>query len=170
MKCIAAVAVALIAFAAFGQGSDDEKAIRKLEQEWIMHSGSSKADIDFEKRIVADNFFLVDYVGRITKISVSDLENMAKADPDVKSSGEINNLKIQFYGADTAIATYTGHFALTGHKDKKFDIEFDFASLDVWHKQGGQWKVLGNTNTSTKPLSPEIYKVEPSPGMPAPIS
>lgn len=170
MKCIAVVAAALIGVAAFAQGSDDEKVIRKLEQEWPTHIGGSQADIDFQKRVTADKFITIDNVGRITSFTLSDIEAMAKADPDVKSSGETTNLKIQFYGSDTAIATYNVHFKQTGHKDKKFDLEFDLACLDVWKKINGQWKAVGGTNTSTKPLSPEMYKMEPPPGTPAPIS
>ncbi len=168
MKFIAVAAVALIAVATFAQSSDDEKVIRKLEQEWPARVGGSQADIDFQKRIMADKFITVDNVGHITSFTPSDVETMAKADPDVKSSGETTNLKIQFYGSDTAIATYNVHFTQTGHKDKKFNLESELACLDVWKKINGQWKVVGGTNTSTKPLAPEMYKMEPPPGMPSP--
>jgi hypothetical protein len=41
---------------------------------------------------------------------------------------------------------------------------------DMWKKLNGQWKVLGGTNTSTKPVPPEMYKMETPPGVPPPIS
>jgi hypothetical protein len=66
MKFIAVAAVALIAAATFAQSSDDEKVNRKLEQEWPTHVGSSQADIDFQKSIMADKFITVDNVGHIT--------------------------------------------------------------------------------------------------------
>ena len=165
-----AVVIALVAVAAFAQSADEEKVIRKLEQEWPTHLGASQTDIDFTKRIMADRAIIIDNVGHIISLSLSDVEAMAKADPGVKSSGETTNLKIQFYGSDTAIATYNVHLTMTGHKDKKFDLESDLACLDVWKKVNGQWKAIGGTNTSTKPLSPEMYKMEPPPGMPSPSS
>jgi hypothetical protein len=166
MKRMVALAVAFIAIAAFAQSPNDEKVIRELEQEWPNHIGGSQADIDFQKRVTDKQFVSIDNVGRITSFTLSDIEAMAKADPDVKSSGETTNLKIQFYGSDTAIATYNAHFKQTGHKDKKFDLELELACLDVWKKINGQWKAVGGTNTSTKPLSPEMYKMAPPPGTP----
>jgi hypothetical protein len=140
-----------------------------FEQEWIMHTGSSKADIDFAKRIMPEKSIVVDNVGRISEFSVSDVEKMADADPGVKSSGEITNVKVHFYGSDTAIATYKSHFVQTGHKDSKFDLDLNSASLDVWKKMNGQWKVVGGTYTSIKPLPAEMYQMALPPGAP-PIS
>lgn len=170
MKWTVVVVAALLAGAVFAQKADDEKIIRNLEQEWVTHVGSSQADIDFAKRVLPDKEISIDTVGRIYPLTISDVENMAKADPEVKSSGEVKNLKIQFFGSDTAIATYNVHFLQTGHKDKKFNLDVDMACLDVWYKIHGQWKAVGGTNTSTKPLPSEMYKMEMTPGMPAPIS
>jgi len=65
MKSMVLVTMALIAVAAFAQKADDEKTIRQLEQEWIMHIGASKADIEFAKRIMPEKSIVVDNVGRI---------------------------------------------------------------------------------------------------------
>jgi len=129
VKYMFVVVAALIGVGALAQTSDDEKIIRQLEQEWIMHTGASKADIDFAKRIMPEKSIMVDNVGRISEFSVSDIEKMAKADPDVKSSGEITDLKVHFYGSDTAIATYKSHFIQMGHQDKKYDMDLNSASF-----------------------------------------
>ena len=50
------------------------------------------------------------------------------------------------------------------------DLDLNLACLDVWKKMNGQWKVVDGTNTPTEPLSTEMYKMEPSPGMPTPTS
>jgi hypothetical protein len=76
----------------------------------------------------------IDNVGHIIVYSGKDIDALAKADPDVKSSGETTNLKIYFYGPDTAIATYNVHFIQTGHKDKKYNSDLELSCLDVWKK------------------------------------
>jgi hypothetical protein len=92
------------------------------------------------------------------------------SDPDVKSSGETTNLKIYFYGPDAAIATYNVHFIQTGHKDKKYNSDLELSCLDVWKKLNGEWKALAGSNTSTKPVPPEMYKMEMPPNFPSPTS
>ncbi len=44
MKHLVLLATIVIAASSFAQTPDDEKTIRKLEQDWIMHSGADKAD------------------------------------------------------------------------------------------------------------------------------
>ena len=158
--------LALVVAGAFAQKSgDDEKTIRSLEQEWIMHAGSSQTDVAYNKRILAEKSLYVDPFGHLYTFTYSDFDKMAKEDPNVKSSGEIKDLKIVFYGPDLALATYKAHFIQTGHKDEKFNQDMDFTALDTWQKQHGTWKLLADTNTSTKPVLAEMYKVE-FPGMP----
>jgi hypothetical protein len=166
MKCMVLVAAALFVVPTFAQTPDDEKTIKNLELEWVSHVGSSKADIDFAKRVMDDKLISIDDIGRIINLSLADVEKLAKAEPDLKSSGECTELKIQFYGPDTAIATYKAHFVQTGHKNKKDDVDADIACLDVWKKLNGQWKAIGGTNTSTKPIPPERYKAESPQGTP----
>ena len=170
MKWMVMVVMTLISGAAFAQTPEDEKIIRKLEQEWPSHIGFTQADIDFQKRIMTDKMITIDNVGHIIVYSGKDIDALAKADPDVKSSGETTNLKIYFYGPDTAIATYNVHFIQTGHKDKKYDSDLELSCLDVWKKLNGQWKALAGSNTSTKPVPPEMYKMEMPPNFPAPTS
>ena len=112
----------------------------------------------------------IDNVGHIIVYSGKDIDALAKADPDVKSSGETTNLKIYFYGPDTAIATYNVHFIQTGHKDKKYNSDLELSCLDVWKKLNGEWKALAGSNTSTKPVPPEMYKMEMPPNFPSPTS
>jgi hypothetical protein len=100
----------------------------------------------------------IDNVGHIIVYSGKDIDALAKADPDVKSSGETTNLKIYFYGPDTAIATYNVHFIQTGHKDKKYNSDLELSCLDVCKKLNGERKALAGSNTSTKPVPPEMYK------------
>lgn len=95
---------------------------------------------------------------------------MSRAEPDLKSSGNCTELQIQFYGPDTAIATYKAHFVQTGHKNKKDDLDVDLACLDVWKKLNGEWKAVGGTNTSTKPLPADAYQTPPTPSAPTPTS
>jgi hypothetical protein len=170
MKCMVVVALALVAIPASAQTSEDEKTIRKLEQEWPSHIGLTQADIDFQKRIMTDKMITIDNVGHIIVYSGKDIDALAKADPDVKSSGETTNLKIYFYGPDTAIATYNVHFIQTGHKDKKYNSDLELSCLDVWKKLNGEWKALAGSNTSTKPVLPEMYKMEMPPNFPSPTS
>jgi len=170
MKCMLVMALALVAIPASAQTSEDEKTIRKLEQEWPSHIGLTQADIDFQKRIMADKMITIDNVGHIIAYSGKDIDALAKTDPDVKSSGETTNLKIYFYGPDTAIATYNVHIIQTGHKDKKYNLDLELSCLDVWKKLNGQWKALAGSNTSTKPVPPEMYKMEMPPNFPAPTS
>ena len=76
----------------------------------------------------------------------------------MKSSGEMKDLKVRFFGSDTAIATYSGHFSQMGHKNKKIDFEGDFACLDVWYRVNGQWKEIASTTTSTTPMPSEEWE------------
>jgi hypothetical protein len=166
MKWMCLVAAGLVAVVALAQKSDDERIIENLERENANHIGTSKADLEFYKRIAPEKFITIDAFGHIYHITVSDVENYAKTDPDVKSSGDITNLEIHLYGSNTAVATYRAHFAQTGHKDKKYDVDLEITCLDVWHKVNGQWKLVSGSNTSTKPLPAEMYKMEPPPGTP----
>jgi hypothetical protein len=166
MKWIGVLAAGLIAVAAFAQKSDDEKIIANLEKENANHVGTSKADLEFYKRIAPEKYIGIDAFGRIFQITVSDVENYAKTDPNVKSSGEPTKLEVHLYGSDTAIATFHAHFVQTGHRDNKNDVDQDITCLDVWRKVNGQWKLLGGSNTSTKPLPAEMYQLAPPPGTP----
>lgn len=58
--------LALLVAGTFAQKSgDDEKTIRSLEQEWIMHAGSSQTDVAFNKRILAEKSLYADPYGHL---------------------------------------------------------------------------------------------------------
>jgi hypothetical protein len=166
-----AVLLLTVTSSLLGQKSEDEQTIRSAEEGWVSHMGGTPEDLAFFKRILPEQGGLtIDSVGRIFPFSFSDAEKQFKADFNVKFTGGITNLKINFYGLDTAVATYSTSFVQTGHKDKKFDSNDTLTCLDVWHKMNGQWKFVAGSNTSTKPLGPEAYHSELPPGTPAPLN
>lgn len=85
MKWMCALAVGLAAVSAFAQKSDDESTIANLERENANHIGTSKADLEFYKRVTSEKFLNIDPIGHIYHITVSDVENWAKTEPAVKS-------------------------------------------------------------------------------------
>ncbi len=90
---------------------------------------------------------------------------MRKADPDVKSSVEIQDIKVRISG-NTAIVTYSGIYNTTGHKDARYDVpNAKFVAVDTWQKQSGQWKILAQAFVATDQIPSEAYKLPPPPGV-----
>jgi len=151
------------------QSTTDEETLKKLETEGAKHAGTSDADIAFGKSVSAEHVVTVDPLGHVTDMTPADAEKMStgmrKADPDVKASIEIHDIKIRISG-DTAIVSYSGTYNATGHKDARYDVpNAKFVAVDTWQKQGGKWKILAQAFVATDPIPAEVYKLPPPPGV-----
>jgi ketosteroid isomerase-like protein len=151
------------------QSTSDEETLKKLEIEGAKHAGMSDADIAFGKSIDAEHVVSVDPLGHVSDQTPGDIEKMSlgirKADPDVKASGEIQDIKVRISG-DTAIVTYSGTYNATGHKDARYDVpNAKFVAVDTWQKRSGQWKLLAQAFVATEPIPAEVYKLPPPPGV-----
>jgi ketosteroid isomerase-like protein len=154
---------------ASAQSSSDEETLKKLEMEGAKHAGTSDADIAFAKSVSAEHVVSADPLGHVTDMTPADAEKMTvgmrKADPDVKATVEIQDIKIRISG-DTAIVSYSGTYNATGHKDARYDVpNAKFVAIDTWQKQGGKWKILAQAFVSTDPIPGEVYKLPPPPGV-----
>ena len=119
--------------------TSDEEAIRKLELEGAKHSGTSDADIAFAKSIFSETFVSVDPLGHVTELSPASMEKMAlgmkKADPEVKVTNEIQDIKVRISG-DTAVVTLSGTYNATGHKDPRYDVpNAKYMAANTWQKR-----------------------------------
>ena len=153
----------------WSQQTSDEETLKKLELEGAKHSGTSDADIAFAKSITAAHALSVDPLGHVLDLTPADIEKMSvgmrKADPDVKVSVEIQDIKVRISG-DTAIVTYSGTYNATGHKDARYDVpNAKFVAADTWQKQSGKWKILAQTFVATEPIPSDVYKLPPPPGV-----
>jgi ketosteroid isomerase-like protein len=151
------------------QSTSDEETLKKLEMEGAKHAGTSDADIAFGKSINAEHLVSVDPLGHVSDQTPADVEKMSlgmrKADPDVKASIEIQDIKVRISG-DTAIVSYSGTYNATGHKDARYDVpNGKFVAVDTWQKRSGQWKILAQAIVATEPIPSEVYKLPPPPGM-----
>jgi ketosteroid isomerase-like protein len=151
------------------QSTSDEETLKKLEIEGAKHAGMSDADIAFGKSIDAEHVVSVDPLGHVSDQTPGDLEKMSlgirKADPDIKASIEIQDIKVRISG-DTAIVTYSGTYNATGHKDARYDVpSAKFVAVDTWQKRSGQWKILAQAIVATEPIPSEAYKLPPPPGV-----
>ena len=151
------------------QSTSDEETLKKLEMEGAKHAGMSDADIAFGKSIDAEHVVSVDPLGHVSDQTPADVEKMSlgmrKADPDVKASIEIQDIKVRISG-DTAIVSYSGTYNATGHKDARYDVpNGKFVAVDTWQKRSGQWKILAQAIVATEPIPSEVYKLPPPPGM-----
>ena len=151
------------------QSTSDEETLKKLEMEGAKHAGMSDADIAFGKSINAEHVVSVDPLGHVSDQTPADVEKMSlgmrKADPDVKASIEIQDIKVRISG-DTAIVSYSGTYNATGHKDARYDVpNAKFVAVDAWQKRSGQWKILAQAFVATEPIPSEVYKLPPPPGM-----
>ena len=154
---------------ASSQLTTDEDTLKKLEMEGAKHAGTSDADIAFGKSVSAEHVISVDPLGHVMDMTPADAEKMMvgmrKADPDVKATVEIHDIKIRISG-DTAVVTYSGTYNATGHKDARFDVpNAKFVAVDTWQKQSGKWKLLAQAFVATDPIPPEVYKLPPPPGV-----
>jgi ketosteroid isomerase-like protein len=145
--------------------SSDEETLKKLELESTKHYGTSDADIAFNKTNDAAHVISIDPLGHVSDQTPADVEKMLqgmrKADPDVKSTAEISDIKVRISG-DTAIVTYSGTYSATGHKDSRYDVpNAKFVAADTWQKQAGQWKLLASTAVSTEPIPAGVYTLPP---------
>ena len=153
----------------WSQQTSDEETLKKLELEGAKHAGMSDADIAFGKSTSAAHTVTVDPLGHLSDQTPAEVEKMTvgmrKADPDVKASIEIQDIKIRISG-DTAIVTYSGTYNATGHKDARYDVpNAKFVAVDTWQKQSGQWKILAQAFVSTEPSPSDAYKLPPPPGV-----
>ncbi len=153
----------------WSQQTSDEETLKKLELEGATHAGTSDADIAFGKKVSSEHVVSVDPLGHVTDQTPADVEKMSvgmrKADPDVKASVEIQDIKVRISG-DTAIVTYSGTYHATGHKDARYDVpNAKFVAVDTWQKQSGKWKILAQTFVATEPIPSEMYKLPPPPGV-----
>ena len=149
--------------------SSDEETLKKLEIEGAKHAGTSDADIAFGKSVNAEHVITVDPLGHVSDQTPGDVEKMTlgirKADPGVKASVEIQDIKVRISG-DTAIVTYSGTYNATGHKDARYDVpNAKFVAVDTWQKRSGQWKVLAQAFVATDQIPAEVYKLPPPPGV-----
>jgi ketosteroid isomerase-like protein len=147
--------------------TSDEETLKKLEIERAKHAGMSDADIAFGKSIYAEQVVTVHALGHVIDQTPGDIEKMSlgirKADPDVKASAEIQDIKVRISG-DTAIVTASVTYNETGHKDARYDQgpNAKFVALDTWQKRSGQWKLLAQAFVATGPIPAEVYKLPPS--------
>ena len=153
----------------WSQQTSDEETLKKLEMEGAKHAGMSDADIAFGKSTSAAHTVTVDPLGHLSDQTPAEVEKMTvgmrKADPDVKASIEIQDIKVRISG-DTAIVTYSGTYNATGHKDARYDVpNAKFVAVDTWQKQSGQWKILAQAVVSTEPIPSDAYKLPPPPGV-----
>ena len=151
------------------QSTSDEETLKKLEIEGAKHAGTSDADIAFGKKVSSEHVVTVDPLGHVSDQTPADVEKMSagmrKADPDVKASVEIQDIKVRISG-NTAIVTYSGVYNTTGHKDTRYDVpNAKFVAVDTWQKQSGQWKILAQAFVATEPIPSEVYKLPPPPGV-----
>lgn len=161
--------VVICANRTWSQQTSDEETLKKLEMEGAKHSGMSDADIAFGKSTSAAHTVTVDPLGHVSDQTPADVEKMTigmrKADPDVKASIEIQDIKVRISGG-TAIVTYSGVYNATGHKDARYDVpNAKFVAVDTWQKQSGQWKVLAQAFVATEPIPSDVYKLPPPPGV-----
>jgi len=153
----------------WSQQTSDEETLKKLEMEGAKHAGMSDADMAYMKANSAAHIVTVDPLGHVSVQTPADVEKMTigmrKADPDVKATIEIQDIKVRISG-DTAIVTYSGTYNATGHKDTRYDVpNAKFVAVDTWQKQSGKWKVLAQTFVATEPIPSEVYKLPPPPGV-----
>jgi ketosteroid isomerase-like protein len=151
------------------QSTSDEETLKKLEIEGASHSGTSDADIAFEKKVNSEHVVTVDPLGHVSDQTPGDVEKMSlgvrKADPYIKTSIEIHDIKVRISG-DTAIVTYSGTYNATGHKDARYDVpNAKFVAVDTWQKRSGQWKILAQAFVATDPIPSDVYKLPPPPGV-----
>ena len=166
---LSTLTVAICTTRTWSQQTSDEETLKKLELEGAKHAGTSDADIAFVKKTNAAHVVTVDPVGHVSDLTPADVEKMTlgirKADPDVKASVEIQDVKVRISG-DTAIVTYSGTYNATGHKDARYDVpNAKFVAVDTWQKQSGQWKILAQTFVATEPIPSEVYKLPQPPGV-----
>src|ERR1700719_96129 len=151
------------------QSTSDEETLKKLEIEGAKHAGTSDADIAFGKKVSSEHVVTVDPLGHVSDQTPADVEKMTlgirKADPDIKASIEIQDIKVRISG-DTAIVTYSGTYNATGHKAARYDVpNAKFAAVDTWQKRSGQWKILAQAFVATDQIPSDVYKLPPPPGV-----
>lgn len=169
LLCLSLLMVVICPTRTSSQSTSDEETLKKLELEGATHAGTSDADIAFGKKVNSERVMTVDPLGHVSDLTPGDVEKMSvgmrKADPDVKTSIEIHDIKIRISG-DTAIVTYAGTYNATRHKDARYDVpNAKFVAVDTWQKQLGKWKILAQAFVSTDPIPGDVYKLPPPPGV-----
>jgi ketosteroid isomerase-like protein len=163
MLCLLILAIG--ATRVWPQSTSDEETLKKLELDRAKHGGTSDAEIAFDKSISSAYVVSIDPLGHVYDQTPADLEKMElgmrKADPDVKVTLEIQDIKVRISG-DTAIVTLSGTYNATGHKDARYDVpNAKFVAADTWQKQSGQWKMLAGVAVSTEPIPSNVYTLPP---------
>ena len=153
LLCLPLLLVMICPTQTSSQSASDEETLKKLEIEGAKHAGTSDADIAFGKKVNSEHVVSVDPLGHVSDQTPADMEKMTlgirKADPDIKASVEIQDIKVRISG-DTAIVTYSGTYNATGHKDARYDVpNAKFVAVDTWQKQSGKWKILAQTFVAT---------------------
>ncbi|MFY9729257.1 MAG: nuclear transport factor 2 family protein [Candidatus Acidiferrales bacterium] len=169
LLCLPLLLVMICPTQTLSQSASDEETLKKLEIEGAKHAGTSDADIAFGKKVNSEHVVSVDPLGHVSDQTPADMEKMTlgirKADPDIKASVEIQDIKVRISG-DTAIVTYSGTYNATGHKDARYDVpNAKFVAVDTWQKQSGKWKILAQTFVATEPIPSDVYKLPPPPGV-----
>jgi uncharacterized protein (TIGR02246 family) len=124
----------LNARAADANRSADEKAIRKIEQDWV--AAIAKRDATYMAQIEADDYTLTGPDGKLLN-KQEDIKNVTTGDA-VFDDIKIDDVKVRFYG-DTAIANGLG--TIKAHV-KQEDLSGQYSWTDVFIKQNGQWKAV----------------------------
>jgi ketosteroid isomerase-like protein len=169
LLCVSLLTVVICPTRTSSQSTSDEEALKKMELEGAKHAGMNDADIAYVKNVNAAHVVTVDPLGHVSDQTPGDVEKMSvgmrKADPGVKASVEIQDIKVRISG-DTAIVTYSGTYNATGHKDARYDVpNAKFVAVDTWQKQSGKWKVLAQAFVATEPIPSDVYKLPPAPGV-----
>ena len=169
LLCLSLLIVVIFPTRTSSQSTSDEETLKKLEIEGANHAGTSDADIAFGKKVNSEHVVSVDPLGHVSDQTPADVEKMTlgirKADPDIKASIEIQDIKVRISG-NTAIVTYSGVYNATGHKDARYDVpNAKFVAVDTWQKQSGQWKILAQAFVATDQIPSEAYKLPPPPGV-----
>ena len=169
LLCLSLLMVVICPTRTSSQSTSDEETLKNLEIEGAKHAGMSDADIAFGKKVSSEHVVTVDPLGHVSDQTPADVEKMSvgmrKADPDVKASVDIQDIKARISG-NTAIVTYSGVYNTTGHKDARYDVpNAKFVAVDTWQKQSGQWKILAQAFVATDQIPSEAYKLPPPPGV-----
>ena len=91
-------------------------------------------------------------IGTLPKARIVELVSKPDpSDPDVKTSGSISNIGVEFYG-DTALVSYKYDNTDTGHKDAALNATDHYGCLDTFVKQKGQWLLAGSACARVGPI------------------
>jgi ketosteroid isomerase-like protein len=122
---------------------DDEKQIRKIEQEWL--DAIVKRDAAYLQKLESPDFSVTGPGGR-TLNKEEDIKDMTSGETTFEKM-TIERLKVRFYG-DTAIAN--GIAEVKAHTKGK-DDSGRYSWTDVFVKMNGEWKAVSGHVTVVVP-------------------